>query len=166
MSLIIEKFNEAKRLFDLERAKEDGNELMIKVSSAINYLGANFSTLNGTELSEIQMKLAGYSFYLADYMADLQRISESLKIEVKEIKAQRWDEITEDIKAIKGKVSNKEQIENILTLECSDLNREQILYETMWYKYKLRLNALNDILTAVVQRISDKKRELEQTKSM
>ena len=165
MNIIIQKFNTAKKQFDIERAKDEGN-VMQKIITTVNDLGSNFSNLNGGELAEIQMKLAGYSFYLADYLADLQRISESLKMEMKEIKAQRWDEISEKIKAEKGKVKNKDQVENVLIIEMRDIAHEQILYETMWYKYKLKLNALNDILTCVVQQISAKKREMEQVQNL
>jgi hypothetical protein len=164
MSLIMEKFLEAKKQFDIDRSGDDGNKIMLAIIKLVNELGQNFSSLDGGSLAEIQMKLAGYKFYLSDYIADLQRISESLKMEVKELKAARWDQITDDIKAVKGKVSNKEQIENVLILETKELNQQQILYETMWYKYKLKLSALDDIITAVVQQIAQRKRDLELTK--
>ena len=166
MNPIIEKFNQSKQQFDLERSKEEGNIVMQKIIALVNELGANFSTFNGGELAETQMKLAGYSFYLADYIADLQRISESLKMEIKEQRAKRWDEISELIKAEQGKVKNKDQIENILIIETRDLSHEQILYETAYYKYKLKLNALNDILTVLVQRIAELKRQIEQSKNV
>lgn len=161
---MIEQFNKIKEQFDIERSKEDGNKIMSKVVILINELGQNFPLLNGGELSEIQMKLSGYKFYLADYVAELQRISESYKIEIKEQRAKRWDEITESIKAEKGKVSNKEQIENILILETRELQNQQTLYETMFYKYKLKLASIDDVLTAIVQRIAELKRQVEQSK--
>ena len=104
MSIIIEKFKKLKQGFDLERKTEDGYVVMSKVIELVNHLGTNFTTLNGGDLAEIQMKLAGYKFYLADYLADLQRISEFYKIELKEMRAKRWDEIAETIKAEKGKL--------------------------------------------------------------
>jgi len=164
MSLIIDKFNQSKKQFDEERLKDEGNKVMQKIIVLVNELGANFSQFNGGDLAETQMKLAGYKFYFADYLADLQRISESLKMELKEQRAKRWDEISEVIKAEQGKVKNKDQIENVLVIETRDLANEQILYETSFYKYKLKISALDDILVAIVQQIAAKKREIEQSK--
>jgi hypothetical protein len=166
MNLITEKFNKIKKEFDDERLKDEGNKVMAKVIEVVNELGQHFSTLNGGELAEIQMKLSGYKFYLADYVSELQRVSECLKLDIKEQRAKRWDEITETIKAEKGKVSNKEQIDNILVIETKELQNEQILYETSFYKYRLKLSAIDDILTAIVQQIASKKREIEQAKSI
>lgn len=166
MNLILQKFLELKKGFDDERKQEDGYKVMRKVIDLINHLGQNFTTLNGGELAEIQMKLSGYKFYLADYLSELQRISEALKIELKEIRAGRWDEITNVIKSEKGKVSNKEQIENILILETREMMDNQILYETMFFQYRMKVNAIDDILTAIVQQIASKKREIEQSKSI
>lgn len=165
MNIILQKFQKIKQGFDNERKLEDGYKVMQKVIEIVNHLGTNFTTLNGGELAEIQMKLSGYKFYLSDYLADLQRISESFKIELKELRAKRWDEITEVIKAEKGKVSNKEQIENILILETREMMDNQILYETMYYKYRMKIAAIDDILTAIVQQIASKKREIEQVKA-
>jgi hypothetical protein len=139
---------------------------MEKIITIINQLGSHWNSFNGGELAEYQMKLAGYSFYLSDYLSELSRISEQLKLEIKEIRARRWDEISEVIKAEKGKVQNKDQIENILVIETKELANEQILYETLFFKYKLKLAALRDILTCLVQRIAEKKNELERSKSL
>ena len=162
MPVILKNFNKAKAIFLSEREKEDGSEVMQKITILVNELGQEFSALNGGELAEIKMKLAGYKFYLAEYISDLNQISEALKLELKEIKAMRWDEVMEVIKAEKGKVSNKEQIENIIIIEQMDTAHKQILYENLYYKYKLKLSAIDDILTALVQQIASKKRELEQ----
>lgn len=166
MNLIVEKFNEIKTKFEKETGNDDGSQIMKKIIVLINELGQNFNTFNGGELSEIQMKIAGYKFYLADYMADLQRISESLKMEMKELKAQRWDQITEEIKSKDGKVKNKEQIDNALVIETRDLAHQQILYETKFFQYKLKISSIDDILTAICQQIASKKREIEQAKSI
>lgn len=164
MDLIFEQFNKIKKQFDEERNKEEGNEVMKKIIGIVNDLGKNWNTYNAGELAERQIKLAGYSFYLSDYVADLYRISEQLKLELKEIKAKRWDEITQVIKSMDGKVKNKEQIENILIIETKEIATNQILYETMFFKYKLKLAALKDIITAIVQQIAQKKNEIEQSK--
>jgi hypothetical protein len=161
MSLILDKFLESKRQFDMERGREDGSMVMGKIIEIINDLGQNWNIYNGGELAERQMKLAGYEFYMADYIADLNRISEQLKLEMKEVRAKRWDEISELIRAEKGKVQNKDQIENILVIETKEIATQQILYETLFFKYKLKLAALKDIITALVQQISAKKNEVE-----
>lgn len=164
MNKTIEKFKMIKAQFEKDRAQEDGWKVMKKVTDIVIVLGQEFNSLDGTELAEMQMKLAGYKFYLADYLAELNRISESLKLELKNIKAKRWDEITQDIKSVDGKVKNKDQIENVLMIETKELHSEQILYETLWYKYKLKLSSIDDILTTLVQRIAELKRQIEQTK--
>lgn len=166
MSLILENFQRAKHQFDIERDKEDGSKVMKKIITMVNELGTNWNGFNGGELAEYQVKLAGYEFYLADYVAELNRISEQYKLEMKEIKAKRWDEIAETIKAERGKVQNKDQIENALVIETKELQTQQILYETLFFKYKLKLTALRDILTAIVQAIAQKKNELERSKAI
>lgn len=165
MSLILEQFLNAKKQFDIEQGKEDGSKIMVKVSAIVNKLGENWTILNSGELAEKQIKLAGYAFYLADYISELNRISEQYKLEIKDLRARRWDEIAETIKAEKGKVQNKDQIENVLIIETKDLQTQQILYETLFFKYKLKLAALKDIITAIVQQIASKKSEIEISKS-
>lgn len=166
MSIILKQFQEAKLKFDKDRSADDGSKVMEKVIEIINDLGTNWNTYNGGELAEKQMKLAGYSFYLSDYVADLNRISEQLKLEIKEIRAKRWDEISEVIKAEKGKVKNKDEVEHVLVMETKALATDQILYETMFYKYKLKMQALKDIITAIVQQIASKKQEVARSKSV
>jgi len=164
MSTLLEKFQLAKVQFEKDREQDDGWKIMHHVVDIVNELGEHFATLNGGELSEMQMKLSGYKFYLADYLADLNRISEALKLEIKNIRAERWDEISETIKAEFGKVKNKDQIENVLILETKELQNKQILYETLFYKYKLKVAAINDILTSIVQRIAELKKQVDQSK--
>lgn len=159
-----EKFKQAKIAFEKDREQDDGWKVMSKVTELVNNLGQNFNTFDGGELSEIQVKLSGYKFYLADYIADLNRISESLKIELKNIKAVRWDEVTEQIKSLEGKVKNKDQIENVIAIETREIQDQQVLYETLFYKYKLKLSAIDDIITSIVQRIAELKRQIEQSK--
>jgi hypothetical protein len=166
MSIIIEQFQKVKNKILEEQKGDSGNQVMNKVIVLVNELGQDFKTLNGGELSEIQMKLAGYKFYLADYLADLNQKSEALKMYLKQLKADRWDNITEQIRAIDGKVKNREQIENIFVTETLDIANEQILYENMFYKYRMKINAVDDILTAIVQRIAELKRQLENQKNL
>ena len=152
---MLEKYQLIKEEFYKERKEEDGYKVMQKITSIINHLGSSFLEYNGGELAEIRTKLLGYKFYLSDYICDLQRISESIKIELKEIKAKRWNEISEKIKAKDGKVKNKEQIENALVLETKDLQIKQILYETMYHSYKLKLGSVDDALSAIMQRVKE-----------
>ena len=165
MSMVSKQFLEAKEKFNEAMEKTDGSQLMNKVVELVNHLGEHFNTLDGGSLSEIQMKLAGYKFYLADVSSDLQQSSEALKLDIKEGWAKSWDEITQEIKAEQGKVSNKQQIENVLIINTRDLSNEQILYESCFHKYRLRISAIDDILTSIVQRISELKRQVEQSKS-
>ena len=166
MSIALEQFKKTQEVFDVERNKDEGSKTMLKVIALVNELGANFSKIDGGELSDIQIKLAGYKFYLAVYVADLQRYSEALKIEIKETTAKRWDEISEVLIETKGKVKNKEEIQNVITMETKKMCNEQILYEGMYYKYKMKLYAVDDILTALVQRIAELKKQVEQAKAM
>jgi len=164
MNIILKQFKEAKESFDRQRAKEDGCIVMNRITKIVNELGKDFTTFDGGELEEYRIKLAGYKFHLSDYISDLYRISESLKMEMKNIKAKRWDQIAQDIKAIEGKVKNRDQIENVLVLELKDLQNEQILYETMYYKYKLKLSAIDDIMSAIMQRVAQLKQQIDLSK--
>jgi hypothetical protein len=164
-SIVLSKFLEHKKIFDSERMKEEGSEIMKKIVLIINDLGSNFSDFNGTDLAERQMKLAGYKFYLSEYLSELQRISEALKIEIKNIRAEKWGDIIETLKAT-GQKATKDSIENQLQIDLKDILNEQILYETMYYQYKLKLSAIDDILTAIVQQIASKKRDIEIAKQL
>lgn len=155
-------FTKEKEAFDEEIEKEEGHKTMLKVSKIVNDVGNNFLTMNGGELAENQSKLAGYKFYLADYIGELNRKYESLKLEVKHIRATEWDRITEEIKAKEGKVKNKEQIENVLMNLTVDMQHRQMLFETLYYKYKLKISSIDSILTAITQRIAELKRQIDQ----
>jgi len=161
MNPSLEPFFKAKKIFEKDRSEEEGSKVMEKIITIVNYVGSNFSNIDGGELAEIQVKLAGYKFYLADYLKELNRRSEAAKIEIKNHRGRRWGAVTEDIKILDGKVKNKEQIENVINLETAEMANEQILFETMYYQYRLKLSALDDIITAVVQQIAQKKREFD-----
>jgi len=148
-------YTEIKNKFEEERSKEDGHQIMRKAISIINDVGSRFLEMDGDELYQSKTKLVGYKFYLSDYLFDLKRISESKKIELKNIRAKKWDEISEEIKAKEGKVKNKEQIENILEIETEDLQHEQILYDALYYNYKLKVSAIDDVLMAISQRTKE-----------
>ena len=164
-SIILSKFLEHKKQFNIERSKEEGLEVMQKITLLINDLGSHFCDFSGGDLSEIQMKLAGYKFYLADYIAELQRNSEAFKIELKQIRASRWNEVIETLK-VTGQKATKDSIENQLAIDLKDILNEQILYENMFYQYKLKNDSVSDILSCLMQRIAELKRQVEQAKSL
>lgn len=148
-------FKESKKQFDEEVEREEGHKVMLRVSEIISDVGGNFTTLNGGELADAQSKLAGYKFFLADFMLELNRKYESLNLEMKYIRATEWDRITEEIKAKKGKVKNKEQIENVLIKLTVEMRHRQMLYETLYYKYRLQISSIDSVLTAIAQRIKE-----------
>lgn len=149
-------------IFNKERSKEDGYKIMESVRVLMNDIGRSFLDMNGGSLAEKQSKLIGYKFYLADYMTELNRVSETLKMEVKESRARRWDEVTETIRAKEGKVKNKEQIENVLLLDLREKMHTQMLYETLYNKYKLKISSIDSVLTAIAQRIKELSTQMRQ----
>lgn len=163
---IKKKFDLARKTF-IERGDiKEGSSLLKKINTLVNELGEDFNALNGGDLSELQMKLAGYKFYLADYIADLTNKSEFLKAWLKDQRAIQWPEIIEMIKETEGKVKNKEQIENVLQINLRAEITEQLFYEAEAQRYKLKSFAVDDILTALVQRIAELKRQIGQSKQI
>lgn len=124
-----------------------------KVAEIVYDLGSNFTTYNAWELSERQYKLAWFKFYLSDFVSELSRLSEAFKLKIKEFKAKEWQNTAKAIIKEFWKVSNKEQIENILIEQTSELLITQMEYENLYMKYKMKLNAVDDILVAVAQRV-------------
>ena len=106
------------------------------------------------------MQLAWYKYYLSEFVSEMWRLAEFYSIEIKQNKASKWWEVAEKIKAEKWKVSNKEEIENELIIINSELSAKKILYETFYYQLKVKLSAVDDVLTAVTQRLASLKREL------
>lgn len=148
-------YQECKIMFLEERSKEDGFKVMQEVVKIINEVGRTFLTLNGGELYEYKIRLAGNKFLLSDYNSELERIAESLKIEIKEFKAATYDIVAEEIKAKEGRVKNVDQIKNGLQLKTADKEYLQILYQTMYHQYKLKLSAVDDVTMTITQRIKD-----------
>ena len=157
-------YKEIKVIFDAERKKEQGSSILEKVTKIICDVGESFLTYNGSELSEMRSKIIGYKYFLSDYLADLERMSESIKMEIKETRAKEYDRIAEEIRARDGKVKNKEQVENTLFALISDKSYEQILYQTMFHCYRMKVSAIDDVITAITQRIADLKRQQEDAK--
>ena len=160
---IIAKYKNLQLDFYREKEKDSGYKTMKKIEVIVSDLKINFNNYDGHTLSDYQMRLSGYKFYIADYIASIERVAESLKLEVKKIRADKWEEISEEIKAKYGKVKNKEQIENELMKETYEVQQAQVLFETFFYQFKLKISAVNDILTCIVQKLSFLKKELEQT---
>lgn len=160
---VIKKYKSLQLDFYKEREKDQGYKTMKKADAIVYDLQKNFNDYDGGTLSELQIELAGIKFFLSDYVANIERTSESLKLELKKIKADRWEEISVKIKVEQGKVKNKQQIENKLLQETYELQQAQVLFETFYYQFKLKLSAINDILTAIIQKISSLREELRQT---
>jgi len=155
-------FEEIKKEFQENESKTDGWKIMAKVTDIIRDIGANFLEMDGAALADAQSKLAGYKFFLADYISDLNRLSEEYKLQIKTTKASKWDEVTEEIKAKDGRVKNKEQIDNVILLMTQETHYLQILHETLYYQYKLKISSIDSILTAITQRISELKKQMTQ----
>ncbi len=124
-----------------------------KIWDIVYDLWSNFTTYNAWELSERQYKLAWYKFFLSDFVSELNRLSEVFKLKIKEYKAKEWQSAIKSVIEKNWKVSNKEQIENILVEQTSELTATQLEYENLYLKYKIKLNAVDDILVAVAQRV-------------
>jgi ribosomal protein L18E len=141
--------------FEDERAKEDGSILMEKIRAIINEVGKDFLSLDGDELNNYRSKLIGYKFYLADYISNLERMSEALKIEAKETKASIWREISDKITKEKGKQASVSEIENEVSMVTKTLLEESMLYETMYHRFKIKLSAMDHAVVAIMQRIKE-----------
>lgn len=148
-------YKEHEKEFNTARESEDGYRVMAKCTAIINEIGKRFLELDGGELEEYRSKLLGYKFFLADIISNWQRMSKMIDIDIKSQKARMYDEITEKIKAEKGKVSNKEQIDNEFLLIVEDQIRESMFYETLYNKFKLKISAIDDALSAIMQRVKE-----------
>lgn len=156
----MKEFSETKEAFLQELSNEEWYKIFQRVTKIVNYLWKNFLELNWGQLSEAQMQLAWYKYYLSDFVAEMWRLAEFYSIEIKQNKASKWWEIAEKIKAEKWKVSNKEQIENELIIMNKEISEKKILYETIYYQFKVKLSAMDDVITAITQRIASLKREM------
>lgn len=177
MSLALDQLNARRTIFNQKSDLQEVNRLMVKVTQVVNNLalgvlpdsppgskGEGFNILDGGELSEYQMKLSGYKYYMADLIADLLCKSRYLEAYIKDFKAKNWTRVSDEITERDGKVKNKELIENELLKELSPDIEEQIFYDSEHQRVKLKSFAIDDILTVLVQRLAEKKREIEQSK--
>jgi flagellin-specific chaperone FliS len=160
---VIEQFQKAKEDFIKREDMQESNEVLNKITSIVNELAPNFNKLNGGDLSEYQLKLSGYKFYLADHVSELMAKSEYLKAHIKDQKAHLWMQIVEEIKEAEGKVRNKEQVENALIIQLESVINEQIFYEAEYQKVRFKSMAVDNILTAICQRVAELKRQIDQS---
>lgn len=111
-------------------------------------------------MAELQYKLSGYKYYLSGFVAELQRLSEFYHLEIKNYKAKEWGVVSDKIKSEKGKVSNKEEIENEIIKQTYEMAARQIVYENLYYQYRVKLSALDNVLTSITMRLSILKKEI------
>lgn len=158
---MLEKYWKIKDEFTDRMKTEEGYKTFEIVSAIISKLGSKFSVMNGWELSAVQLKLAGYKYFLSEYVSEYQRLAEFYSLERKNYKAGMWQSVSDTIKARDGKVSNKEQIENEIQIQTEELQCNEILYENYYNNFKIKMSAMNDIMTSITQRIAALKRELD-----
>jgi len=157
------QFEISRKKFLVDNINIGAVESLKKVTNIINELAQNFNGKNGGELADCQIKLAGYKFYFADYIADLMNHSQYLSAYIKDYKAQHWNEVHNNIELKLGKVKNKELVENELLIQLKNEITDQLFYESEYNRIKLKSMAIDDILTAVVQRLAELKREASQS---
>ncbi len=83
------QFEELKIDFLTELEKNSGYKVFKKITEMINKLGGDFLSFDGGELSDIQIRLSGYKYYLSDYVSEFQRLAEYYSIEIKNIRAEK-----------------------------------------------------------------------------
>lgn len=172
MSLALEQFVKAQKVFKQQSDIAVINKTMVKVTMLVNNLmlgnlpdspkgtkGRGFAILTGDELSTFQTKLAGYKFYMADIIGELQGRSKFVEAYIKDYKAQNWLRVRDEITEREGKVKNKELIDNELVVELKDDINSQVFYEAEYQKIRAKSHAIENVLTAIVQRISELKRQ-------
>jgi hypothetical protein len=166
MSIALEKFEEAKKKFSANEDVITGKKTIKKIEALINEIGSRFEAMNGGEISEFQTKIAGYKFYLADSIADVLLKSKFLKNYIESYKAQNWGRVRQEIEDEKGKVKNKQEIENVLIDEIKEYSNEQLFYDAEYIRLNAKAIAASEILTALVQRKAELSKQLEQAKNL
>jgi len=150
---------EAEVMHEVE--KEPWFETFKRVTEIINHIGKEFSSMNWWEMAELKYKLSWYKYYLSSFVWEFQRKAEFYHLEIKNYRAEKWNEVSGTIKAEKWKVSNKEEIENEILRQTYELHCKEIIYTNFFYQYKIKLSAIDDIITCIVQRLSTLKAELQ-----
>lgn len=158
---MLERYNAIKDEFVSRMKDEEWYKTFEIVSTIISKLGSKFSVMNWWELSAVQLKLAGYKYFLSEYVSEYQRLAEFHSMERKNFKAWMWQSVSDTIKARDGKVSNKEQIENEILLQTEEIQCNEILYENYYNNFKIKMSAMNDVITCITMKISALKRDIE-----
>ncbi len=179
MSLALEQFNTAKKIFEQKSDILVIKKTMAKVTLLMNNLqlgnlpdsppgtkGNGFPVLTGDELSAFQIKLAGYKFFIGDIIGELQGRSKFMEAYVKDHKARNWLRVRDEITEREGKVKNKELIDNELMIELKEDIDTQVFYEAEYQKVRAKSHAIENVLTAIVQRVAELKRQQEMTKNL
>ena len=164
MSIVLEKFNEAQKKFSENDDVMTGKSIVKKIEMLINEIGSRFETMMGDEISEKQVKLCGYKFYLATSISDMLLKAKFLENYINVYKAENWNRIKCEIEDERGKVKNKEEIENQIIIEIKDTSEMKIFYNTEYEKLKTKSIATSEILTALCQKKAELSREIEQSK--
>jgi len=164
--LSLAQFQKAVEKFRAKADIMESDKILVAIQKIINEIVTNFNTMDGGTLREAQIKLSGYKFYLADTVADLLSKSKYLENWLKDQKARKWKEYTEIIIETEGKVKNKEQIDNMFLTNHNEVIEMQTFYEAEHAKMRLKSYAMDDLITALVQRLAEMKREIELSKNI
>lgn len=141
--------------FEKDRSEETGSKIMTEVSSIMDYTGKHFLELDGDDLHRCRLKLIGFKFNLSDYLCELDRMSKMLVINSKEEKSSLRKEISDKITLDKGKPASMIEIEKELEVAVLALTSEAMLYESMYYKYRIKISAIDDVISAIMQRVKE-----------
>ena len=156
-----EWFDFTREIIEWEIAKQDGYALFEKATKIINHVWQNFSDMLWGEMAELKYKLSWYKYYLSWFLWELQRTASFYHLEIKKVRATEWDKVSSEIKAVKGKVATKDEIENQINILVEELKYNEVVYENLFYQYKIKLSAIDDIITCMTQRLSELKRQME-----
>jgi len=134
-----------------------------KVTQIINYVWVNFSSLLGWELAELKFKLSWYKYFLSDFVGELQRLSRFYSLDIESQCNNIILEESDRVRKLLGKISwiEREEIKDRAKDSLYNLSCKQLLYENYYYKYKVKMSAIDDVITTITQRISDLKRQMD-----
>ena len=165
MSIALSLFEQAKKQFNTRQDVKEARAVIAKITAIVDELGKNFVVMEGQELQECQVKLSGYKFYLADIIADLKNKARYIDVWIKDEKARLWPQMKEQIKEA-GNKPTRDEIENALLIQLGPQIEEQTFFDAEHTATQLKSYAIDDMLTAIVQRVAEKKREFEQVKNL
>lgn len=158
------KFEAAQKKFYEGGDVITGKQTVTKIGAIINEVGKYFETMTGGDISDKQVKIAGYKFYFADNIADMLVKSKFLKNHIEAYKAKHWLRVKGEIEDERGKVKNKEEIENVLIEETREDSEAQLFYDAEYTRLNAKAIAASEVLTALVQRKAELSRQIDQSK--